>query len=242
MKKYSDSVANTSGKAIPGATIAVYLNGTTTLASIFSDRYGAIAQTNPITADATGAFGFYCVDGRYDIYVSGANFGAKTVSDILLDDPFDPLTYTDTGILESFSTTATTYSQVIQQNLSNSTTASTNWNASNDAATAITNFIEMGINSSTYVGTGAFNKAGTGYIATASTDLAIGTYSLNAIHFVINNGATDAVTINTDGTLSSLQSTTAAAPAWRKGAIYFDTTLNKLRVGGAAGWETVTSV
>lgn len=37
------------------------------------------------------------------------------------------------------------------------------------------------------------------------------------------------------------QYTTASAPAYKKGAIYFDTTLNKLRVGGASGWETITS-
>jgi hypothetical protein len=34
----------------------------------------------------------------------------------------------------------------------------------------------------------------------------------------------------------------ASAPTYQKGAIYFDTTLNKLRVGGATGWETITSV
>jgi hypothetical protein len=33
-----------------------------------------------------------------------------------------------------------------------------------------------------------------------------------------------------------------SAPPWFKGGIYFDSTLNKLRVGGAAGWETVTSI
>lgn len=38
------------------------------------------------------------------------------------------------------------------------------------------------------------------------------------------------------------QYTTALAPAYQKGAIYFDTTLNKLRVGGATAWETITSV
>ena len=37
------------------------------------------------------------------------------------------------------------------------------------------------------------------------------------------------------------QSTTALAPAYFKGGVYYDTTLNKLRIGGAAGWETVTS-
>jgi hypothetical protein len=37
------------------------------------------------------------------------------------------------------------------------------------------------------------------------------------------------------------QAPTASAPPYVKGAIYFDTTLNKLRVGGAAAWETITS-
>lgn len=41
---------------------------------------------------------------------------------------------------------------------------------------------------------------------------------------------------------SPLQATTAAAPTYIKGAMYFDTTLNKLRIGGATGWETVTSI
>lgn len=38
------------------------------------------------------------------------------------------------------------------------------------------------------------------------------------------------------------QAATASAPAYVKGGIYFDTTLNKLRIGGATAWETVTSV
>lgn len=35
---------------------------------------------------------------------------------------------------------------------------------------------------------------------------------------------------------------TASAPPYVKGNMYFDTTLNKLRVGGATAWETVTSI
>ena len=34
----------------------------------------------------------------------------------------------------------------------------------------------------------------------------------------------------------------ASAPSYVKGGMYFDTTLNKLRIGGATAWETVTSV
>jgi hypothetical protein len=48
--------------------------------------------------------------------------------------------------------------------------------------------------------------------------------------------------LNVGGIFMPQQATTAGAPAYVKGAIYFDTTLNKLRVGGATGWETITSV
>jgi len=47
------------------------------------------------------------------------------------------------------------------------------------------------------------------------------------------------------GTMTGLflpeQAITASAPAYVKGAIYFDLTLNKLRVGGATAWESITS-
>ena len=44
------------------------------------------------------------------------------------------------------------------------------------------------------------------------------------------------------GLLFPQQAPTASAPSYVKGGLYFDTTLNKLRVGGASAWETVTSV
>jgi hypothetical protein len=47
--------------------------------------------------------------------------------------------------------------------------------------------------------------------------------------------------IDGKGLIYPLQAPTASAPAYVKGALYFDTTLNKLRVGGATAWETVTS-
>ena len=58
----------------------------------------------------------------------------------------------------------------------------------------------------------------------------------------IEAGSFTATGLTTAGTISPQQATTAGAPAYVKGAIYFDTTLNKLRVGGATAWETITSV
>lgn len=48
--------------------------------------------------------------------------------------------------------------------------------------------------------------------------------------------------LNVSGLIYPQQAATASAPAYAKGAIYFDTTLNKLCVGGATAWETITSV
>ena len=51
----------------------------------------------------------------------------------------------------------------------------------------------------------------------------------------------NATTITFADVIKPPQATTAAAPAYVKGGMYFDTTLNKMRIGGATAWETVTS-
>ena len=56
------------------------------------------------------------------------------------------------------------------------------------------------------------------------------------------SGTIRAATLNFQGVFMPVQAVTASAPAYVKGGMYFDTTLNKLRIGGATGWETVTSV
>ena len=73
--------------------------------------------------------------------------------------------------------------------------------------------------------------------------------SLTGGRFLIGTTTDDGVNalqVNGAGIFAGLikpqQATTAGAPAYVKGAIYFDTTLNKLRVGGATAWETITSV
>ncbi len=82
---------------------------------------------------------------------------------------------------------------------------------------------------------------------------ASGTPSIANSAVIMDNGATSAdvmqarvngtsvVKIDSVGRLFPLQATTAGSPSYVKGAIYFDTTLNKLRIGGASAWETVTS-
>ncbi len=60
--------------------------------------------------------------------------------------------------------------------------------------------------------------------------------------YIGGNSATTSNSSRKGGLFFPVQAPTASAPTYVKGAIYFDTTLNKLRVGGATAWETITSV
>jgi hypothetical protein len=111
---------------------------------------------------------------------------------------YGTLNYSDTGIVASYQTSVNSYLQMILQNTSNTSSASTDFIVSSNGGTATTNYGDFGINSSSYTGTGALNSPSTVYLYSQSTDLAIGTNGSNTIHFVINSAvnATDAMTIN----------------------------------------------
>lgn len=67
MENHSGVLRNQRGTAIGGATVTVYLAGTTTLAALFSDN-GITAKANPFTTDIfEGRYNFYAANGVYDI-------------------------------------------------------------------------------------------------------------------------------------------------------------------------------
>ena len=109
------------------------------------------------------------------------------------------LTYSDTGIVASYSNAANSTIQVIVQNSSNLANASTDFVVTNDTGIA---YADFGINSSTLTGTGKFYTANTAYLYSGSADLYVGTFSSNAIHFVANNSTTDAMVINANNTVT----------------------------------------
>ena len=115
---------------------------------------------------------------------------------------YGTLSYSDTGIFTSYQTSVNSYAQMILQNSLNGTAASADYVVSSDGGTATTNYGDFGINSSMYSGTGPLNAASMVYLYSQSTDLTIGTGTSNAIHFTINNAATDAMTINTSGSIA----------------------------------------
>jgi len=65
----------------------------------------------------------------------------------------------------------------------------------------------------------------------------IGTTTDNGVDKLQVNG-----NIKSFGTIVLGSFTTGTEPAYVQGAMYFNTTLNKMRVGGATTWETVTSL
>jgi hypothetical protein len=104
------------------------------------------------------------------------------------------------------------------------------------ASTGIGGQAEFRVDTGTAYGVYSFyaatvKKWSIGSISTGTDNLTFFNASDNVIgQFVAGSG----------GAFKPLQS--ASAPTYIKGAIYFDTSLNKLCVGGATAWETITSV
>lgn len=115
---------------------------------------------------------------------------------------YGSLSYSDTGIFASYNINTNSYAQIILANGSAGAVASTDFIVGNNNTTATTYFGDFGMNSSAFSGTGSLNAPNAVFLASTSADLAIGTNTANAIHFVVNGGATDAMTINSSGAIS----------------------------------------
>ncbi len=68
----------------PGCTVTIYLAGTVTAATIYSDS-SMTPKSNPFTASSTAYWFFYAADGNYDVQFSGAGISSPfKLSDVLL--------------------------------------------------------------------------------------------------------------------------------------------------------------
>jgi hypothetical protein len=111
-------------------------------------------------------------------------------------------TFTPSNYLISGQSSVNSYNQLVLQNSNSGATASCDIAVNNNNGTDTTYYGNFGINSSGYTGSGAFNAPNAVYMTSTTGDLAIGTTTSNAIHFVVNNGATDAMTISSAGAVS----------------------------------------
>lgn len=67
----------------PQCTVNVYLHGTTTRATIYSDSSGT-PLANPFTAGSNGFYGFYAGSASYDVVMSSPGMATTTIPDIQL--------------------------------------------------------------------------------------------------------------------------------------------------------------
>jgi hypothetical protein len=124
---------------------------------------------------------------------------------------YGALGYSDTNHLATFASSVNSYNQLEIQNTNAGTAASADVVVANNSATASTNYGNFGINSSGFTGSGAFNTASATYLTSTSGELAIGTTTANGIHFVVNSGTTDAMTISSAGAVTINGTTTHSA-------------------------------
>ena len=64
-------ILNTSGIPQPGVTVTVYLAGTQTLATLYTDRTKATQAGNPTATDNEGNLTFFADPGQYTLEVAG---------------------------------------------------------------------------------------------------------------------------------------------------------------------------
>jgi hypothetical protein len=129
-------------------------------------------------------------------HIATANIAANSSTGAI---SYGNLSYSDTNIFASYTANANSYVQKIIQNLSNGSAASVDFIVSNNLGNATAYYGNFGMNSANFAGSGSLSSPNTVYLYSANTDLTVGTTTANSIHFVVNSGATDAITINASG-------------------------------------------
>jgi len=187
--------------AIPNAqySVAYYagtgasVSGSNTFTNNTSTGVVEITHTTESTSTTTGAFQ---VDG-------GAGIAKSLFVGTTLSVGTTP-SYNIPNNLASFVSTVNSYNQLVIQNKSNGTSASANLVVNNDISTDAANYGEIGMNSSTFTGSGALFAPNATYLAATSGPLVLGTTTSHPIRFTVNNGATDTIYIHEAGTAISV--------------------------------------
>jgi hypothetical protein len=141
------------------------------------------------------------------------------------------LTYSASQAFSKLQTDSNSFSQVVLQNSNTGTQASVDFIVSNAISADNHYYGDFGMNGPNFVGDGAFGAANSVYLYADGTDIAIGTTSSNSIHFVVNNGTTDALKIDANGFISTSQ--TLTVPYGGTGGAYFAP--GSLLLGNATG-------
>jgi Chaperone of endosialidase len=109
--------------------------------------------------------------------------------------PNSVLSYSDLNILGWFNFAVNSYSQVIHQNSLTGSNASVDIVLNNDSANSIVNYVDLGMNSTNFSGTGPFSDPNGGYLYSSGTNLTLGTTGAFDTKIVTNGN----VVMNTFG-------------------------------------------
>ena len=125
------------------------------------------------------------IDSTGSVGIGSTNFDPVDKQKLLVD-----YGVTTSDNIATFRGSASDFMQVEVQNTSNSNVASSDFVASNDIGTDTSNYIDMGINSSTYApGVENFGGPNDGYLYTYSRNLLIGTAAPNSdVIFLLGGG------------------------------------------------------
>lgn len=129
MQQYQNVLQDKFGNVIVGASVAVYVYGTTTPATIYSGNGTGLLPSNTVTTSSLGEFAFYAANGRYSLSITATNFALENYSDFILFDPANSVTSASAVSFTPFGTvSATNVQNAIQEvvsDLSASSGAST---------------------------------------------------------------------------------------------------------------------
>ena len=191
---------------------------------------GSILNPYVISSSGGGGVGFNAITSGTNtsatmVLGTGSNLstsGTGTITPLPGAFSVGTLSYFDTGILTSFQSLTNSYNQVVIQNTSNGSSASTNFLVVNDIGNSSSGYANFGITSSGYTPAGGVgpNQA---YLTTIGVDLIIGTGTSNVVK--IGTSGTAALTINGAGAinLNNLTSNGFVKTSGGTGALSIDT-------------------
>jgi hypothetical protein len=87
MQSVFDTVQDRTGKALAGASVAVY-NTLNALATLYSDN-GVTPLVNPTITNTDGEYQFYAANGTYRIEITAVGYTGQSIPGVVLFDPAD---------------------------------------------------------------------------------------------------------------------------------------------------------
>jgi len=191
---FTPSTTTVAGAALSIDPILSYNPST----DIFSTSGLAVTASTSAGSTSTGAL---IVTGGVGI---GGSLWAKGPASI-----GGTLDYAASNLIANFTADVNSFSQIVIHNHNSGANASTDIVVSNDSATDSTFYGDFGMNSSGWATTTqGLATANAVYLAAASGDLALGTFTANAFRVTIGSSSTDTFYINSTGTAVSINANT----------------------------------